>query len=83
MPTLDDLNARVTRMILDAERDPTPDKWAAVCAVELALALEEHSGSIGRVAAQRGAVDAARKAGLDGLSADLRELFPDPLGDVF
>ena len=79
MPTIDDLNERVTWLILDAERTPATDptlqnKWAAVCAVELTIALASQD-AVGRHAGQSGATAAAIKAGLPWLANDLSRRF--------
>ena len=70
---LDDLNTRVTSLIIAAEHATeadAPDLWAAVCVVEQALSQANLPG-VEQDIARRGAVSAAIKAGLPGLAGEL------------
>lgn len=70
-----DMNAMVTSAIYYAEHqlDDARQAWAAVCAIEQALALDREG--VEKEIAQRGAVAAAEKAGLTVLAEHLKDMY--------
>lgn len=70
-----DMNAMVTSAIYYAEHqlDDARQAWAAVCAIEQALALVRDG--VEKEIAQRGAVAAAEKAGLTALAEHLKGMY--------